>query len=195
MVHRWLFEADGGHGPTQWTRRCVEGTRLYRIDPVGAPNTTRVSERVAQDKSSSGVPSPPKRIKPTQIVLDSRKDDMQGATLNDDSGTQANPLQRTMRPCSALLGAFSLQRLVSPWCGARMTLSSELSPCPCRSSHTYWTGHGHHAQLPLSVSATVVVLIERRHNRRTPQLFCTLSKLLYGAEISQHFDLLIHLPA
>ncbi|EJK68450.1 hypothetical protein THAOC_10366 [Thalassiosira oceanica] len=33
-MHRWLFEVDGGHGPTQWTRRRVEGTRPSRIDPV-----------------------------------------------------------------------------------------------------------------------------------------------------------------
>ena len=52
-MHRWLFEVDGGHGPTQWTRRRVEGTRPSRIDPVVAPNTARVSEKVTQKKSSS----------------------------------------------------------------------------------------------------------------------------------------------
>ncbi|EJK55730.1 hypothetical protein THAOC_24506 [Thalassiosira oceanica] len=52
-MHRWLFEVDGGHGPTQWTRRRVEGTRPSRIDPVVAPNTDRVSEKVTQEKSSS----------------------------------------------------------------------------------------------------------------------------------------------
>ncbi|EJK58803.1 hypothetical protein THAOC_21041, partial [Thalassiosira oceanica] len=49
-MHRWLFEVDGGHGPTQWTRRRVEGTRPNRIDPVVAPNTARVSEKVTQKK-------------------------------------------------------------------------------------------------------------------------------------------------
>ncbi|EJK44112.1 hypothetical protein THAOC_37380 [Thalassiosira oceanica] len=45
---------DGGHGPTQWTRRRVEGTRPSKIDPVVAPNTARVSEKVTtQEKSSS----------------------------------------------------------------------------------------------------------------------------------------------
>ncbi|EJK65925.1 hypothetical protein THAOC_13175, partial [Thalassiosira oceanica] len=52
-MHRWLFEVDGGHGPTQWTRRRVEGTRPSRIDPDVAPNTARVSEKVTQKKSSS----------------------------------------------------------------------------------------------------------------------------------------------
>ncbi|EJK45619.1 hypothetical protein THAOC_35760 [Thalassiosira oceanica] len=54
-MHRWLFEVDGGHGPTQWTRRRVEGTRPSRIDPVVAPNTARVSEKVTQKKSSSAI--------------------------------------------------------------------------------------------------------------------------------------------
>ncbi|EJK76395.1 hypothetical protein THAOC_01845 [Thalassiosira oceanica] len=52
-MHRWLFEVDGGHGPTQWTRRRVEGTRPSRIDPVVAPNTARVSEKVTQKKGYS----------------------------------------------------------------------------------------------------------------------------------------------
>ncbi|EJK61369.1 hypothetical protein THAOC_18147 [Thalassiosira oceanica] len=54
-VHRWLFEVDGGHGPTQWTRRRVEGTRPSMIDPVVATNTARVSEKVTQEKSSSSL--------------------------------------------------------------------------------------------------------------------------------------------
>ena len=53
VVHRWLFEVDGGHGPTQWTRRRVEGTRPSKIDPVSALNTARGSERVTQEKNSS----------------------------------------------------------------------------------------------------------------------------------------------
>ncbi|EJK51763.1 hypothetical protein THAOC_29038 [Thalassiosira oceanica] len=52
-MHRWLFEVDGGHGLTQWPCRRVEGTRPSRIDPVAAPNTARVSEKVTQEKSSS----------------------------------------------------------------------------------------------------------------------------------------------
>ena len=52
-MHRWLFEVEGGHGLTQWTRRRVEGTRPSRIDPVVAPNTARGSEKVTQKKSSS----------------------------------------------------------------------------------------------------------------------------------------------
>ncbi|EJK73462.1 hypothetical protein THAOC_04911, partial [Thalassiosira oceanica] len=51
------FEVDGGHGPTQWARRRVEGTRPSRMDPVIAPNTARVSEKVTQKKSSSYVMS------------------------------------------------------------------------------------------------------------------------------------------
>ncbi|EJK71018.1 hypothetical protein THAOC_07578, partial [Thalassiosira oceanica] len=46
---------EGGHGPTQWTRRRAESTRPSRIDPVVAPNTARVSEKVTQEKSSSEV--------------------------------------------------------------------------------------------------------------------------------------------
>ena len=49
-MHRWLFEVDGGHGLTQWTRRRVEGTRPSRIDPVVALNTARGSEKVTQEK-------------------------------------------------------------------------------------------------------------------------------------------------
>ena len=45
-----MFEVDGGHGPTQWTRRRLEGTRPSRIDPDVAPNTARVSEKVTQEK-------------------------------------------------------------------------------------------------------------------------------------------------
>ena len=54
-MHRWLFEVDGGHGPTQWTRRRVEGTRPSRMEPVVALNTARGSEKVTQEKSSSFV--------------------------------------------------------------------------------------------------------------------------------------------
>ncbi|EJK52447.1 hypothetical protein THAOC_28273, partial [Thalassiosira oceanica] len=45
-----MFEVDGGHGPTQWTRRRVEGTRPSRIVPVVAPNIARGSEKVTQKK-------------------------------------------------------------------------------------------------------------------------------------------------
>ncbi|EJK48501.1 hypothetical protein THAOC_32692, partial [Thalassiosira oceanica] len=50
LAHRWLFELEGGHGPTQWTRRRAEGTQSSRKDPVIAPNTARVSERVIREK-------------------------------------------------------------------------------------------------------------------------------------------------
>ncbi|EJK55549.1 hypothetical protein THAOC_24712 [Thalassiosira oceanica] len=50
-MHRWLFEVEGGHGPTQWTRRRVEGHSTEQdIDFVVAPNTARVSEKVTQKK-------------------------------------------------------------------------------------------------------------------------------------------------
>ena len=52
-MHRWLFEVDGGHGLTQWTRRRVEGTRPSRMEPVVALNTACGSEKVTQEKSSS----------------------------------------------------------------------------------------------------------------------------------------------
>ncbi|EJK68933.1 hypothetical protein THAOC_09854 [Thalassiosira oceanica] len=68
MMHRWLFEVDGGHGPTQWTRRRVEGTQLSRIDPVVAPNTARGSEKVTQKKSSSAGWT--KTVQPNQNALE-----------------------------------------------------------------------------------------------------------------------------
>ena len=33
-MHRWLFEVEGGHVRTQWTRRRIEDTRPSIVDPV-----------------------------------------------------------------------------------------------------------------------------------------------------------------
>ncbi|EJK50365.1 hypothetical protein THAOC_30676 [Thalassiosira oceanica] len=57
LIDGWLFEVGGGHGPPQWTRRRVEGTRPSRIDPVVAPNTARGSEKDNMDGGWANVNS------------------------------------------------------------------------------------------------------------------------------------------
>ena len=61
-VHRWLFEVEGGHGRTLWTRRRIEDTRPSIVDPVVVLDAAHGSHRVTQKNRSSillylGVPS------------------------------------------------------------------------------------------------------------------------------------------
>ncbi|EJK65717.1 hypothetical protein THAOC_13398, partial [Thalassiosira oceanica] len=113
-MHRWLFEVDGGHGPTQWTSRRVEGlegTRPSRIDPVIAPYTARGSEGHT-GKSSSWVAG--------WRTLWSEKRDFEsgahGRRARPPRGAAASPADRLARKSHALLTGSGKQ---STWLGGR----------------------------------------------------------------------------
>ena len=48
-----MFEVEGGHGWTLWTRRRIEDTRPSIVDPVSVLDAAHGSHRVTQKKRSS----------------------------------------------------------------------------------------------------------------------------------------------